>query len=224
MVAQNISHKLIKDQLMAILLGGKDPSAITITWALYELARHPKAMTTLREEISSIVGMSDPPNAAHLKKMTFLHNTIQEILRLHSPLGFNIRTALNDTTLPTGGGPAGDAPIGIPHGTPIIIANASLQRRADLIGPDADEFRPGRWDNEWRPAIWSYLPFNHGPRICLGKNFAMMQMEYIICRLLQAFSTIEIVMIGDCIGDGDVRTKIALNTKPAEPIWLRFAE
>jgi len=50
-----------------------------------------------------------------------------------------------------------------------------------------------------------------------------MQMEYILCRLFQSFSDIEIVGIGKAKGgEAIVKTKIALNTKPAEPIWLRF--
>jgi cytochrome P450 len=95
---------------------------------------------------------------------------------------------------------------------------ASLQRRADLIGPDADTFNPERWDG-WKPATWSFLPFNHGPRICLGKNFAVMQMEYVLCRLFQEFTRVELV--GD-YGQREIKTRLALNTKPAQAIMLRF--
>lgn len=50
-----------------------------------------------------------------------------------------------------------------------------------------------------------------------------MQMEYILCRLFQAFASVVIVGIGNAEGsETKAKTKIALNTKPAEPIWLRF--
>ena len=105
------------------------------------------------------------------------------------------------------------------------MANACLQRRFDLVGPDADDFNPDRWDS-WKPEIWEFLPFNHGPRICLGKNFAEMQTKYVLVRLLQEFGTLQVVdEIGNKIsGNEVVKIRVALNTKPAHPIMLRFLE
>ena len=99
------------------------------------------------------------------------------------------------------------------------------QRRKDLIGPTADVFDPWRWD-KWCPPLWEFLPFNHGPRICLGRNFAWMQMEYLLCRVFQVFSHVDLVG-GDgerIAGREEMKIKIALNTKPAEPVMLRFGK
>ena len=97
------------------------------------------------------------------------------------------------------------------------------QRRHDLIGATADLFDPSRWDS-WAPKTWEYLPFNHGPRICLGRNFAWMQMEYLICRIFQTFSRVELVGKDGkkVLGGEEMKIKIALNTKPADPVMLRF--
>lgn len=99
------------------------------------------------------------------------------------------------------------------------------QRRHDLVGPTADVFDPFRWET-WTPKLWEFLPFNHGPRICLGRNFAWMQMEYVICRVFQEFSGVE--LLGEdgqrVLGGEEMRVKIALNTKPAEPVRLRFGK
>jgi hypothetical protein len=43
-----------------------------------------------------------------------------------------------------------------------------MHRRKDLYGDDAEEFIPERWEH-LRPT-WEYLPFNGGPRICLGRK------------------------------------------------------
>ena len=43
-----------------------------------------------------------------------------------------------------------------------------MHRRTDYYGPDADEFKPERWE-VLRPG-WEYLPFNGGPRICIGRK------------------------------------------------------
>lgn len=56
-----------------------------------------------------------------------------------------------------------------------------MQRRTDIFGPDVAEFKPERWDS-WSPKAWRYIPFNGGPRICIGQQFALTEMGYILCR------------------------------------------
>lgn len=99
------------------------------------------------------------------------------------------------------------------------------QRRSDLVGPTADEFDPFRWET-WTPKLWEFLPFNHGPRICLGRNFAWIQMEYLICRVFQEFSSVELTGKNKqrIAGTEEMKIKLALNTKPAEPVLLRFGK
>lgn len=47
-----------------------------------------------------------------------------------------------------------------------------MHRRKDIYGPDADSFRPERWEENSKRG-WSFLPFNGGPRICLGREFSL---------------------------------------------------
>lgn len=67
-----------------------------------------------------------------------------------------------------------------------------MHRRTDVYGADAEEFRPERWAPEegLRPG-WAYLPFNGGPRICVGQQFALTEASYTTVRLLQEFKRIE---------------------------------
>lgn len=89
-------------------------------------------------------------------------------LRLHPPVPVNIRQAVQNTTLPRGGGEDGKSPIYIPSGTIVSYCVYAMHRREDLWGSDADEFRPERWDG--RKTGWEFLPFNGGSRICLGRE------------------------------------------------------
>jgi cytochrome P450 len=107
----------------------------------------------------------------------------------------------------------------------------SVHHRTDLHGPDASEFKPHRWDNNWKPDTWSFYPFNRGNRMCLGKNLAVMEVKFVLCRLVQAFGSIEMVeTVGDKVVVVDagakkkMQTKMAFNTKPAEVVWLRFSQ
>jgi len=80
----------------------------------------------------------------------------------------NFRVANKDTSLPVGGGPDGKSPIFIEKGQPVLYSVYAMHRRKDLYGPDAEIFRPERWENAKRG--WDYLPFNGGARICLGRE------------------------------------------------------
>lgn len=64
-----------------------------------------------------------------------------------------------------------------------------MHRRRDYYGDDAELFRPERWEH-LRPS-WEYLPFNGGPRICLGQQYALTEASYVTVRLAQEFAKLE---------------------------------
>lgn len=104
---------------MAVLLAGRDTTACTLSWMFYELSRNEDIVRRLRKEIEDNVGFEREPTYADLKNMKFLQNTINETLRLYPVVPFNVRCSLKDTTLPRGGGPRGDQPMGLLAGTPV---------------------------------------------------------------------------------------------------------
>jgi cytochrome P450 len=113
-------------------------------------------------------------------------------LRLYPVVPGNARFANKDTTIPFGGGPDGKSPVYIPKGGIVTYSVWVMHRRKDIYGQDADQFRPERWapEENLRPG-WAYLPFNGGPRICVGQQFALTEASYTIVRLLQEFKGIE---------------------------------
>ena len=189
-------RKILRDQIVAVLLAGRDTTACTLSWLFWELARNPSVVAALRREIEDTVGLNRAPTYSDLKNMKILQHTLNETLRLYPVVPFNIRVALRDTSLPVGGGTDGNDPVGMPKGTPIGYSAHYMQLTPEIypdVGPDfppPDVFAPQRWDN-WTPKIWTYIPFNGGPRICVGQNFALMEMGYTVTRILQRFSRIE---------------------------------
>jgi cytochrome P450 len=115
--------------------------------------------------------------------------------RLYPAVPFNVRTALKDTTLPRGGGDNGLEPIAILKGTDVAYSTLCMQRRADLFGPDVEEFKPERWET-WTPKSWQFIPFNGGPRICIGQQFAYTEIQYTLVRLFQRIETVDEKMEG----------------------------
>ena len=89
-------------------------------------------------------------------------------LRLHPVIPTNARQAARDTSLPKGGGPDGQSPLFVGKGTIVMYNVYAMHREPRVFGHDVDEFIPERWEG-LRPG-WGYLPFNGGPRVCLGRE------------------------------------------------------
>lgn len=142
-------------------------------------------------------------------------------LRLHPVVPRNERQAIQDTVLPTGGGADGSHPVFVSKGTLVSYNVYAMHRRADIYGADASEFRPERWeDSQLRPG-WAYLPFNGGPRICIGQRYALTEVGYLLVRMAQYFASLESCDPGPweesltltvCSRNG---TKVALTVDPS---------
>lgn len=172
MVTETQDRRALRDQMLNILLAGRDTTASLLSSSFYYLARYPRVWQRLREEILAIF----PPGAsaesitiARLREVRYLRHFLNEVLRVLPPVPTNARFAVTDTTLPVGGGPDGKSPIFVPKGLRVMYQVSLMHRRKDLWGEDADEFRPERWEENGRHG-WEYLPFNGGPRICLGRE------------------------------------------------------
>ncbi|MCJ1309137.1 hypothetical protein MMC25_002792 [Agyrium rufum] len=193
-VAGEMDRTALRSQIINILVAGRDTSACLLSWAIFLLIRFPKVMEKLRSIIATTCSAQSHITRSDLRSMTYLQNILKETLRLYPPVPVNTRTAIVDTILPTGGGPDRIAPVLVPKGASVAYSVYSMHRRPDLYGMDAELFRPERWDDDDLPlhqsstnAKWGFLPFNGGPRVCLGMDFAMTEVAYTLVRLLQAF-------------------------------------
>ena len=182
----------LRSQLLNILLAGRDTTAGLLGWTFYSLVRNPDVFNKLRAEIIDRYGTFRQPHDitfASLKACAYLQYVMSETLRLYPTVPFNQRRATKDTTLPLGGGPDEKSPIYISKGTEVNYAVHIMHHRADIWGPDVEEFKPERWIG--RKAGWEFLPFNGGPRICLGQQHALTLAGFTIVRMLQRFDKLE---------------------------------
>ncbi|KAL7624685.1 hypothetical protein AAE478_006255 [Parahypoxylon ruwenzoriense] len=184
------SDDVIRDHLMSIFTAGRDTTTSVLSYLFFELSRRPDVVALIRREVQDL-GLSGRqlPTWEQLRGMKYLNWAIKEALRLNPPVATNAREAVRDTVLPVGGGPDGKSPVFVAKGTIVRYLSWSLHRRPDIYGPDADDFRPERWET-LRPT-YEYIPFNAGPRICVGQQFALTQMAFVALRLLQAFAAVE---------------------------------
>ena len=191
---QTRNPTVLQDQLLNILVAGRDTTAGLLSFTFYELARNQHIFEKLKKEVYKAFG--DGENARveeitfeSLKKCEYLKFVINEALRLYPSVPMNFRVATKNTTLPVGGGKDGLSPIFVGKGTTVAYSIFTTHRLKEFYGEDSSEFRPERWA-DLNKLGWAYLPFNGGPRICLGQQFALTEASYVIVRLLQMFPSL----------------------------------
>ncbi|KAF8329542.1 cytochrome P450 monooxygenase CYP63 [Cantharellus anzutake] len=188
-------EKLIQDQLLNTLVAARDTTTALLTFLTYLLAIHPRVLRTVRDEVVSIAG-DQPPSYELIRSMKYLRACLNETLRLFPPVPINGRASLRPAILPssTPNGPSYYVPGGLAN---VFFIPLLMQRRKDLWGEDAEDFLPERWIEpnrikELTDDPFKFLPFNAGPRLCLGQNFAYNEASFVIVRLLQNFDTFEL--------------------------------
>ncbi|MCJ1417911.1 hypothetical protein MMC32_004256 [Xylographa parallela] len=183
----------LRGQIINLLAAGRDSTACLLMWTFFLLVRHPKVLEKLQEEINRSCSDLASLTRTDLRDMGYLQNVLKETLRLYPSVPINTRTPNKPTVLPTGGGPDRTAPVFIPKGSTVAYSVYAMHRRPDLYGMDAELYRPERWDEDMpmhhdkTNAAWGYLPFNGGPRTCLGMDFALTEAAYTTVRLLRQF-------------------------------------
>jgi cytochrome P450 len=143
----------LRDQLVALLVGGHDSSAASLAWAFERLARHPAVHARLRD--------GDP---------AYLDAVVKEVLRARPALTIAPRRLLEPVQI-----------VGrtLPAGVQVAACLWLALRREDLW-PQAAAFQPQRWLTEPPPNPMSWIPFGGGVRRCAGAPFAEMEMREVL--------------------------------------------
>jgi cytochrome P450 len=173
------------DQMMTFLVAGHETTATAMTWAVYELSKHPEIQTRLREEIHShIRSLDESMDATKLDGLSYLHAVCNEIFRHNAPVSLTLRNTENDCTI-TG--------TYVPKGTTIILCPWAVNFSKEQWGPDAADFNPDRWIGSGKTntggaqSNYSMLTFLHGPRSCIGQSFAKAEFACLLAAFVGRF-------------------------------------
>ncbi|EMD31778.1 hypothetical protein CERSUDRAFT_119356 [Gelatoporia subvermispora B] len=197
---KRMSQEEIISQMKVLIIGGYESTSISITWALIELCRRPDAQERLRKELSQY-SSADPTWEDLTHGLPYLDAVVQETLRLHPPVGQSARVAVNDDVVPlstpvqTAKGTFVDR-LHIARGEIITIPTGFINRHEALWGPDGAEFKLERWLEEGgvpklAQEIKGYrhlLTFWDGPRMCLGRGFALTEFKAVLSVLVRSYT------------------------------------
>ena len=169
----------LRDQVMHLLFGGHDTSSSTLSFLVYELARHPDVAARVRTELDEVLGGSAPTVEQLISELPQLDMALDETLRLYPPVWFGPRKAVKDFEF------QGHL---IPAGTHIMHSSWTSHRLPHVF-PEPDEFIPERFNPEARSKLpkGAYIPFGGGRRICIGKRFGQLVVKSVATSLLQRF-------------------------------------
>lgn len=222
LAAETQNRDILRDQMLNILLAGRDTTASFLGWTMYCLSRHPHVYQKLRDALKDAFP-NGSPTFEELKDIKYLQWTLSEVLRLFPPVAANSRTATEDTILPQGGGEDETHPILVKKGDRVQYVVFAMHRRTDLWGEDAGDFRPERWEGKTHG--WEYLPFNGGPRICLGMQYAQSEIGYVVVKVVERYKGLEPVGLGGkALAEwGKEEMLVSLTMAPRE-VGIRFVE
>lgn len=165
------SDDALLTQVATFFSAGFETTSQTISFALYELAKHPEVQTRLRNEVKDVIEQTNGKISYDtINEMEYLAMVFKETLRLYPVLAYMDRRATlenEEYSLE----PFGD--FKIQHGMPVFIPVYAIQRDPKYF-PEPEKFDPERFSQENRGNIESgtYFPFGSGPRTCIGERFA----------------------------------------------------
>ncbi|MFC3690032.1 cytochrome P450 [Aquipuribacter hungaricus] len=205
LLASGMTDGEVRDELVTLVIAGHETVAASLTWTLRLLAEHPEVVARVHAELDAVLGDGTPGSAPDgtpgsapggtpggtsggtpggtrsvtwqdVARLPVVRAVVDEGLRLYPPAWVITRRALADDVVDG---------VPLPAGTLVILSPWVHHRRADLW-PDPTRFDVDRWLGE--PAGGrreGYIPFGAGPRLCIGRDFAVVESVVVLAELLR---------------------------------------
>ncbi|MDT0388756.1 cytochrome P450 [Streptomyces dubilierae] len=187
----------ICSEILTLAVAGTETTASVLSWALYELARHPDVEARVLAELDDVLG-DRPVTFEDITRLPYLGRVITEVTRLHHTGWLVTRRTTVETRL---------GAWTLPAGTELAYCQHALHRDPALF-PDPLHFDPDRWlDSAQQPPAGAFLPFGAGKHRCIGDRFALTE-------LITAIATIARRVRLDLTRDETVRPVARATVRP----------
>ncbi|GAP88124.1 putative fatty acid hydroxylase [Rosellinia necatrix] len=203
--SKQLTDDMIIDNMITFLFAGHDTTAGLLSFLVLNLIRHRDAYAKVQEEVDRVLG-GGAMTVDHLQALPYVRACLMESLRLDPPAQMIAVTPTVDDGSPVvlGGRYA------VRRGQSALISIPALHRDPATFGADAAAFRPERMTEAAVRALPrnAFKPFGHGPRSCIGSDFALQEATVAVAVLFQKFDF--------ALADPDYRLRYqpSLNRKP----------
>lgn len=176
---EKMSEQQIRDEVLTIFIAGHETTANALTFAIYLLSRHPDIKAKMFKEIDEAMESSQSLSYSGLQQLTYTTLIAKEAMRLYPPAWIIPREAPHDTIVDG---------YRIRQGEKVLVSPYVMHRHPDYW-EQPEKFIPERFLSEHfkKQHKYVYFPFGGGARLCVGNNFAMMELQIILARIYQQF-------------------------------------
>ncbi|XP_074581145.1 cytochrome P450 86A2-like [Curcuma longa] len=185
------ADSFLQHVVLNFILAGRDTSSVALCWFFWLVSVHPAVERRIMAELVAVLTesrggdpvewLSTPLAFEEIDRLVYLKAALSETLRLYPSVPEDSKYVISDDMLPDG--------TFVPAGSSITYSIYSAGRMKSVWGDDCLEYRPERWLSPDRKQFephdpFKFVAFNAGPRICLGKDLAYLQMKLVAASVL----------------------------------------
>ncbi|XP_031284987.1 cytochrome P450 94A1-like [Pistacia vera] len=193
------SPEFLRDIVISFILAGRDTTSSALSSFFWVLSTRPDVQQKILKELESIrsrngKSIGNVYSYDELREMHYLHATISEAMRLYPPVPIDTKACIKDDMLPDG--------TFVGKGWFVTYHAYTMGRMESIWGENCHEYLPERWleNGIYRPEnMFKFPVFHAGPRMCLGKEMAYIQMKSIAASVIERF-VIDVQGKGKCPG------------------------
>jgi len=173
-----MTDRQLRDELVTLIMAGHETTANALSWTWMLLSQSSEVEAKLLQELQHVLA-GRSPTVADLPQLSYAQQIIKEAMRLYPPVYSIGRSANRAYNLDGYQLPAGC----------VIVFSPWVTHRHPQYFSNPEQFQPDRWagDLEKQLPKCVYFPFGDGPRICIGKNFALMEATLLLATIAQKF-------------------------------------
>lgn len=188
---ESYSDTFLQHVALNFILAGRDTSSVALSWFFWLVIQHPTIEEKIMKELSTVListrgedtskWIDEPLCFEEIDRLIYLKAALSETLRLYPSVPEDSKHVITDDVLPDG--------TFVPAGSSVTYSIYATGRMKSTWGEDCLEFRPERWlSSDGTKFVmhdsYKFVAFNAGPRICLGKDLAYLQMKSIAAAVL----------------------------------------
>lgn len=175
---ETMSDGEIRDELVTFMLAGHETTANALAWAWYLLSTHPRVRSALEDELDRVLG-GRPPTFGDVGELRYTRMVVDEVMRLYPPAWMIERASVDADAIGGHRVPA-DA---------MVMTSPWITHRHRDVWEDPEAFVPERFSAERSRDRhrYAHFPFGGGPRLCIGRDFALVEAVLVLATVAQRF-------------------------------------